>query len=266
VDITVQDEIFIVTVPEGKNKPYCCSHGFFLRSGPNSQKLDRDSIMDFFHNEGHIKYDVIVRNELPVDGNFNETAYNDFIRIAQISDVLGRDSTLINLDCAAMVDDKLCFTNLGALFFRINDKDMKFRHTGVVCALFKGFDKANIIDAKELNGNIVSNIDDAVAFLKKHLRISYVIKTLQREEVLELPEDALREAIINAVCHRNYFESGARVMIEIYYDRVDIVSPGGVCKGITPENFGIISITRNSLIAGMLHRIRYIEQMGTGIK
>jgi ATP-dependent DNA helicase RecG len=117
-----------------------------------------------------------------------------------------------------------------------------------------------------LNGDIVSNVDDAMVFLKKHLRISFKIEGLQRENILELPEDALREAVVNAVCHRDYFEKGARVMVEIFDDRVDIVSPGGVCKGITQENFGTVSITRNSIIASMFFRINYIEQMGTGIK
>ena len=117
-------------------------------------------------------------------------------------------------------------------------------------------DTINQIEPR-LNVNIV--------FLKKHLRMSFRIETLQRENVLELPEDALREAVVNAACHRDYFEKGARVMVEIYDDRVDIVSPGGVCKGITRENFGTVSITRNSVIASMFYRIGYIEQMGTGI-
>ena len=140
-----------------------------------------------------------------------------------------------------------------------------FRHAGIVCALYKGTEKAYILDAKEMNSDIVSNVDDTMVFLKKHLRIRYKIESLQRENILELPEDALREAVVNAVCHRDYFEKGARVMVEIYDDRVDIVSPGGVCKGITPENFGTISITRNSVLASMFYRIGYIEQMGTGI-
>jgi ATP-dependent DNA helicase RecG len=96
--------------------------------------------------------------------------------------------------------------------------------------------------------------------------MSYHIVSVRRENVLELPEDALREAVVNAVCHRDYFEKGARVMVEIFDDRVDIISPGGVCKGITSDNFGTISITRNSTIATLLHRSHYIEQMGTGIK
>lgn len=265
VDIEIWENIIVVNVPEGICKPYSCSKGFYLRSGPNSQKLERDSIIEFFQNEGKVRYDELVRDDLPISEQFNETAYKRYVKLAKISDVLERDAVLKNLNCAAIANDELCFTNAGALFFRTNDEDVIFRHAGVVCALYKGTDKATILDAKELNGDIVSNVDDAMVFLKKHLRVSYRIETLQRENVLELPEDALREAVVNAVCHRDYFEKGARVMVEIYDDRVDIVSPGGVCKGITPENFGTISITRNSVLASMFYRIGYIEQMGTGI-
>jgi len=265
VDITIHENIIEVTVPEGSNKPYYCSQGFFLRSGPNSQKLERNTIIEFFQNEGQIRYDEIVRKDLPLLEKFNEIAYKRYIRSAKISDVLDRETILENLNCAESIDGIYYFTNAGALFFRINEDDVKFRHAGVVCALYKGTEKANIIDVKELNGDTVSNIDNALIFLKRHLNMSYKIKSLQRENILELPEDALREAIVNAVCHRNYFEKGARVMVEIFDDRVEITSPGGVCKGITPENFGKISITRNAVVASLLHRIGYIEQMGTGI-
>jgi ATP-dependent DNA helicase RecG len=131
--------------------------------------------------------------------------------------------------------------------------------------LYKGTDKADIWDAKELNGDIISNVEDTIVFLKKHLRVSYKIESLKRENILELPEDALREAVVNAACHRDYFEKGSRVMVEIFDDRVNVVSPGGVCKGITRENFGTVTITRNPIIASMFFRIDYIEQMGTGI-
>lgn len=265
VNIDVLNNIVVVTVPEGTHKPYSCSKGFYLRSGPNSQKLERDSIIEFFQNEGKIRYDEIIREDLPITERFSEVAYKRYVKAAKISDVLDKTAILRNLNCAGLIDGKLYFTNAGALFFRTNDEDVLFRHAGIVCALYKGTDKAYILDAKELNGDIVSNVDDAIVFLKKHLRVSYKIETLRRENILELPEDALREAIVNAVCHRDYFEKGARVMIEIYDDRVNIVSPGGVCKGITHKNFGTISITRNSVIASMLYRIGYIEQMGTGI-
>jgi ATP-dependent DNA helicase RecG len=266
VGIEAVGNIIILTVPEGTHKPYSCPTGFYLRSGPNSQKLDRDSIVEFFQSEGRVRYDEIVRDDLPTDERFNEAAFRRYVKTAKISDVLDREAILKNLNCAKMYGGRLCFTNAGALFFRVNDEDVQFRHAGIVCALYKGIDKAIILDAKELNGDIVGNVDDAIIFLKKHLRISYKIEGLRRENILELPEDALREAVVNAACHRDYFEKGARVMLEVFDDRVDIVSPGGLCKGITPENFGTVTITRNPIIAGMFFRIDYIEQMGTGIE
>lgn len=180
--------------------------------------------------------------------------------------MLDRGDLLVNLGCAGYVGDMLCYTNAGALFFRENSEDMHFRHAAIVCGLFKGTDKAYVLDAKEFSGNIISNIEDAMLYLKRHLNLSYRIETLKRENILELPERALREAVINAACHRLYSEKGARVMVEVYDDRVEITNPGGACRGITEKNFGKISIARNSVIASMLCRIDYIEQMGTGIE
>ena len=265
VGIDVIDDIIVLTVPEGTHKPYSCPTGFYLRSGPNSQKLNRDSIIEFFQSEGRVRYDEIVRDDLPIDEQFNASAYKRYIKAANISEVIDRDAILKNLNCAGISGGRLCFTNACALFFRVNNEDVLFRHAGLVCALYKGIDKAAILDAKELNGDICSNVEDAMVFLKKHLRVSYKIESLKRENILELPEDALREAVINAACHRDYFEKGSRVMVEIFDDRVAVVSPGGVCKGITRENFGTVTITRNPTIASMFFRIDYIEQMGTGI-
>ena len=101
--------------------------------------------------------------------------------------------------------------------------------------------------------------------MKRNLKVKYEIKEVQRKNILEIPEDALREAVINAVCHRDCFEKGTRVMIEIYDDRVEITNPGGAPKGITKENFGTMSVARNPIIASLLNRINYIERMGTGI-
>ena len=67
----------------------------------------------------------------------------------------------------------------------------------------------------------------------------------RRGEVPELPYDALREAIINAVAHRDFFERGANVMVEIYDDRIEISNPGGLPKGLPPEEFGKRSVLRN---------------------
>ena len=92
-----------------------------------------------------------------------------------------------------------------------------------------------------------------------------VIENLRREEIPEIPDIALREAIVNAVCHRDYFEKGANVMIEIFDDRVEISNPGGLPSGLDAKEFGTKSVVRNPVIASLLNRADYIEQIGTGI-
>ena len=77
---------------------------------------------------------------------------------------------------------------------------------------------------------------------------------------------ALREAITNAVMHRDWFIDGANVFVEIYTDRIEVVSPGGLPKGMTLADLGTKSVRRNALIADLLHRIDFIEKAGTGVK
>ena len=82
----------------------------------------------------------------------------------------------------------------------------------------------------------------------------------------EYPMRAVREAITNAVMHRDWFIEGANVFVEIYTDRIEVVSPGGLPKGMTLADLGRKSVRRNALIADLLHRIAFIEKAGTGIK
>ncbi|MCK9565264.1 MAG: hypothetical protein M0Q43_04375 [Methanothrix sp.] len=111
------------------------------------------------------------------------------------------------------------------------------------------------------------NIDGAMNFLKRYIAVRYEMTgEARRREVPELPYDALRDAIINAVAHRDYFERGANVMVEVYDNRIEISNPGGLPRGLSPESFGKRSVLRNPKIAGMLHRADYIEKMGTGIR
>ena len=139
-------------------------------------------------------------------------------------------------------------------------------HAVVTCVLYKGTEKVDIIDKKDFGSDLITDIESAMSFLKQHLRVRYEIKdTARRKEIPEIPYSALREAVVNAVCHRDYFEKGARVTIEVFDDRVVITNPGGLPKGLDPSDFGTISLARNPNIAGILHRADYIERIGTGI-
>jgi len=264
VTIESFDNILIVNVPEGPNKPYRNSTGFFIRNGANSQKLTTAEIVEFLKDEGRLRFDEIVRNDIPFKDVFDNDLYNLYLKVSGISDVLDTNSILTNLSVLVKHEEKHFLNNAGILTF-CNNPTRYLYHCSVVCALYKGVEKVTVLDRKELTGSIIQNIDDAIIFLKKHLKLSYEIKATRRVEILEIPEIALREAVINAICHRDYFEKGANVMIEIFDNRVDITNPGGLPKTLNPKDFGKRSVARNPIIASLLQRANFIEKMGTGI-
>ena len=125
-----------------------------------------------------------------------------------------------------------------------------------------GNSKVRILDRKSFEFDLLRNIDETLLFIERHLNLAYEIKETRRKEILEIPEFVLREAIVNAVAHRDYFERGANVQVDIFDDRIEISNPGGLPKGLNPENFGKHSVARNSMVAALLHRCNYIEKCG----
>ena len=250
---------------EGDDKPYSCASGFYIRIGPNSQKLSRDEIFEFFKEEGKIRFDELINSKFEYDAHFDPRKLDKFLRLAAISKVLDDPSILVNLGVAEKQEDTVIFNNTGILFFARNLQDIYY-HTAVTCALYKGTEKVDVLDRRDFNEDIISSIDGAMNFLKQWIPVRYEMTgTPRRREVPETPYDALREAIINAVTHRDYFERGANVMVEMFDDRIEIANPGGLVKGLRPEDFGKRSVLRNPNIANLLREAGYIEKMGTGI-
>ncbi|MBF0405867.1 MAG: putative DNA binding domain-containing protein [Candidatus Riflebacteria bacterium] len=258
------EKLVIVHVPEGGNKPYRCAKGFYLRNGANSQKMGTAEITAFIQAEGKVRFDEQLRQDLPLKKSLDEKRLNHFLDLAGITHRKDVTTLLLNLGAGEIKNKTFCFNQAGVLFFS-REPNLRLFHVSVICALYKGIGKAVILDRKELAGSIIENVEDALLFLKKHLNLRQEITSLQRREVWEIPEVALREGVVNAICHRDYFEKGAQVMIEVFDDRVEISNPGGLPKGLSEKEFGKRSVCRNPLIASLLLRSGYIEKMGTGI-
>ncbi|MDP3103483.1 MAG: ATP-binding protein [Candidatus Methanoperedens sp.] len=259
------ENILIINVREGDDKPYKCSSGFYTRVGPNAQKLDRDDIIEFFKSEGKIRFDELINLKFDYDTHFDPKKLDKFLILAGISRVMDVPSILVNLGVAERQEGKVIFNNTGILLFSKNLQNIYY-HTAVTCALYKGTEKVDVLDRRDFNEDIISNIDGAMNFLKRYIAVKYEMTgTPRRREIPEIPYDALREAIVNAVAHRDYFEKGSNVMVEMFDDRIEITNFGGLPKGLKPQDFGKKSVLRNPNIADLLHRVEYIEKMGTGI-
>lgn len=135
--------------------------------------------------------------------------------------------------------------------------------SSVNCCLFQGRTTTRILDQKVYDADFLSNYQAAVNYLLAHLNTAYEIG-FERKERLELPEGALREALLNAMGHRDYRKPGD-LQVHIFQDRVEFVNPGGLVGGLTLETLGTRSIPRNPLLFGMMHRMNLVEKVGSGL-
>ncbi len=258
-------KVIVVTVRESNAKPVQCREGFFWRQGAVTQKLSREEIRDFFRNEGAIRFDLSVNTRFRYPEDFDRDKFNAWLALNRISPRAAMEEILVNIEATERSESRMLFRNAGVLFFAKNVRHF-FNQAYITCLLFKGTARVDILDRKDFSGGIVADIEDSLRFIERNTRTAYRIEKLQRENIPEYPVKALREAITNAVMHRDWFVDGANVFVEIHADHIEVVSPGGLPTGMLPEDLGHKSIRRNPLIADLLHRIEFIEKAGTGIK
>ena len=132
---------------------------------------------------------------------------------------------------------------------------------------FKGVNKQEFVDSQRARGDFFDLLDAGMDFCFKHLNLHGRVVGLQRDEKLEIPVEALREALINALCHRSYDSISGSVSLAIYDDRLEIENPGRFPVGITPDNIVSLHDSRpfNPLIAETLYKCTWLESWGSGV-
>ena len=257
INLSIFDNILIVNVKEGQNKPYSCKEGFYIRMGPNSQKMKRNDILKLAYKSGNIRFDEQVCVDFDWK-DFDDEKFEYFLSLAKISYNLTKEKILKNLK----VLTNKGITNAGILFFA--KRPEKYIITSKIrCVYFRDDKRVEILDKKVVDRGIIGNIEFAIGYIKDLVPVRFEIKTLARKEFPEYPEDAYREMIINAIIHFDYFD-GSQIAIEKLKNSIIINNKGELL--FDEKDFGTISEPRNRLIAELLSKTEYMEKAGTGIK
>lgn len=258
--ISCSGNVAIVEVLTSEDKPHKCSSGFYLREDSVSQKMTRNELVDFIFDQGRKKFDTLICHKFNLK-DLDKDFLREYLKKAGIAAKAPTSEILFNLS----VYDNTKVNNAGALFFSKFPKRY-FIHAYITCARYLGTDKVEVLDRADFEGNIVSQVEDAIKFIRRNTRLSYKIRDIKREEIPEYPIKVLREAVVNAVMHRDYFETGANIQVDIFDDRIVISNIGSLIKPLTKEKLGKLAVRRNPLIADLFHRIGYVEKMGTGLR
>ena len=210
--------------------------------------------------------------EINPDLKLSDLDENEIRKTARMGVAEGRlpESTDVN-DIIGLLDGfkvrkNGALRNAAAVLFCKEDTD--YMQCLLRLARFKGKDNQIFIDNKQITGNIFRLIDAGMAFCFNHLSLSGVINGTYREEHLEVPAKALREALVNALVHRLYVKRGSSVSLAIYDDRVEIINPGTFPSNLTMKELraGNMSELRNPTIAKVMYSRKTVETWGRGIK
>ncbi|MFC1645844.1 ATP-binding protein [Candidatus Omnitrophota bacterium] len=168
------------------------------------------------------------------------------------------------LKVAKEENGKIYPTNAAILFFG-KDPYEYISHHEIRIARFRGTTRSEFIDSQEIQGSIYKMLDEVEIFFKRNTRLANKIVEFKRVDIPEYPYEAIREAIINAVAHRDYKRRGAPIMIAIFDDRVEVRNPGGLLPGLNIKKLEGNHQTRNEVICRIFHETLDMEKFGTGI-
>lgn len=168
-----------------------------------------------------------------------------------------------------LMDDDGMLTNAGALLA----DESPMRHSRIFCTRWNGLDKASgvleALDDAEYSGSLISLLQDGENFIRHNTKKRWKKTPDGRIEMPDIPEQAAFECIVNGLIHRDYLEQGSEVHIDIFDDRMEIYSPGGMLDGSLVQNLDtdhVPSRRRNPIIADIFSRMNYMERRGSGFK
>jgi ATP-dependent DNA helicase RecG len=261
VELAQVGEVVAIVVPEGTQKPYSCGSGYYRRLDGNTQKMSHDELRIMFAENDPTPFEERTVRGFTFD-DISKAKIRAFIKEAGIR--VGRVAVsdfLRSLDVAVENRVKIA----GVLFFA-KRVFQHIRQAQMTLVAFKGTDKLYIYDRRDVRDDLLTQYHEAIEFLKRHLNIRTEIRGLNRKDIYEIPMEVLREAVVNALMHRDYGIRGTQVSVEIYDDRVEITNPGGLAKGLTLKKFGSMSFRRNDIISDLFSRMHMVERVGSGIR
>ena len=247
--------IIVLKLFSGESTPYLYKGKAYKRMDTSTVPANKIEYENLILRGRNIGYDALIYESKDICFDYLTKKLSERLGIGNLTADVLKTLGLMNGEnytiAAALLSDKNPISNAGLSLVRF-DSDFGL----------------NIKDKKILrNVSILEQFDKSIEFYHKHINVGAVIKGVYRETIEEIPLVAFREAIANAIVHREYMLE-ADVRIEIFDDRVEIISPGGLPIGITEEEYidGRVSIPRNRIISDIFLRLGIIERLATGIR
>ena len=259
-------KLIILKVFAGDETPYYYdgdgTKTAYHRIGNESVPADRAKLKELVLRGSAASYD-----SLKSKYNFDDYAFSKLK--ASYKQRSGNSFENADYESFGIVDEEGNLTNAGALLA----DESPIRYSRLFCTRWNGLDKApgviDAIDDKEFSGGLINLLQDGTDFVKNNSKVRWKKIADGRVEMQDYPERPVLEALVNALIHRNYLEVGSEVHVDMFDDRIEIYSPGGMVDGSKVQDRDLLHIPsrrRNPIIADIFNRLRYMDRRGSGLK
>ncbi|MDP2796078.1 MAG: helix-turn-helix domain-containing protein [Methanoregula sp.] len=274
--VSVQQEkkksVLVIEVRPGTTLATCRGR-YFQRIGNTTREIPAEQLGRYFIAKLGVQWDSIADNYTLEQ--IDPAAIKRFYELAKNRLPFARDDESVDnlLQKLELIRDGKI--TRGAILLFGKNPQASFTSAQIHMGRFR--DAITIIDDKILKGNLFSQVDAAVQLFQQYMQVRYEfnekpaktepLSAMQRTEIWDYPIKALREAVINALIHRDYFQTGSEIQIRVYDDRVVITNPGGLTGGMTVDELrqeGHRSLPRNTLLAQVFYYWELLEKWGTG--
>jgi ATP-dependent DNA helicase RecG len=259
-----------VTIPRSDTAHATSNGRYFIRVGSTKQSPTQQELIRLFQKRKLLQYDetpVLQAGPQSID-KARVNTYLERLEQAPLDDSSDSETQneLVNISILLEVDQARYPTLGGLMMFGSNPQKF-FPSFTILLGAYKGTDQsATVISEKETGGTLDRQIDDVMSFFRFVIPQNHSLENdTQRSDAFLYPLPALREAVVNAVCHRDYTIIGSAIRVFVFSDRVEIHSPGGLPNTLTLQSIRYRQFTRNQTIASFLTGMGYMERRGTGV-
>jgi ATP-dependent DNA helicase RecG len=270
---TVQGKtVLVVHIPRGPHKPHCVREGehrctVYIRHGKSSRPATREEIGSLYQEGSVLDFDLSVVPGVAL-ADLKMELIDEYARsklgISLEELPIDLPQQLTNWKILVEQEGERKVTLTGMLFFGDRPGDF-LPQARLWLKRFKGLTTDEWYPGKEVDAPVPRAIEEAMEYIKLYTVVEEV-KGLKRVQKAEYIEEVVREALVNAIAHRNYVRRGSRIHISIFDDRIEIRNPGPLPNGVTVENMRYgVQVTRNPNIVRYLQAFGYWEGDGLGV-
>jgi len=261
--IVDDEEVLVITVPPGLPHVYSLRGKYLIRDGAQNKPLAPKRLRRLIIERGEVSFESLVSRRAALD-DIDWDKAERYLALLEGLSAATTEEALCNRGCLVREDGAYRPTNAGVLLFGIQPERF-VKSSEIIVVRYTGREMSDEFMREDIRGALPDQIRRAEAFLVSNMKRGVRLVSLEREERVEYPVKAVREAIVNAVAHRDYSIRGDEIRVFMFSDRIEFYSPGRLPGHVTVDNIVQERFSRNEVIVQVLADMGFIEHLGYGI-